>query len=105
MKKITFNILSIVASGMPILAFAAAPTDFQSLVSMFTDLIGILVIVVFGLTFVVFIWGIIKSWIINGGEAEGIKEGKHIVVVGIIAFVIMFSIWGILALLQTVFTG
>lgn len=86
----------------PIVVFGApAPTDFKSFVALISNLIGVLVIVVFALTLIAFIWGIIKGWIVNGGDAEGIQNGKDVLIVSIIALTIMISIWGILAMLQS----
>jgi hypothetical protein len=86
---------------LPVVALAAsAPTDFKSLVAMLVDLIGMLVILTFALTFLAFIWGVVKGWIFHGAEAEGVESGKNVVIASIIAFVVMVSIWGILAMLK-----
>jgi len=82
-----------------------APRDFRGLVGIITDIISTLIILIFALTFLVFMWGVIKSWIIGGGDTEGVESGKKVVVTGIIALVVMSSIWGILYLLQTSFFG
>lgn len=84
---------------------ASAPTDFKGFVTLITDFIGVLVILVFALTFIAFIWGIVKGWIFNSGEAEGIQSGKEVVIAGVIAFTIMVSIWGILAMLKASIFG
>ena len=76
------------------------PTDFQSFVGLILNIISLLILVIFSLTLVVFIWGIVKNWIIRGADPEGVQEGKKVVMVGITALVIMVSIWGILYLLQ-----
>ena len=94
----------VVLASVPLVTLGAID-DFKGLVGVFTDIIGSLVILVFGLTFLVFIWGIIKGWIIKGSEPEGIKEGKSVVLVGIITLVIMISIWGILYMLQSSIFG
>ncbi|QQR65379.1 hypothetical protein IPH92_02260 [Candidatus Kaiserbacteria bacterium] len=80
---------------------ANAPTDFKSLVSLLTNILGTLVTLTFVLTFIAFLWGVVKGWIIDGGSAEGVKSGKNVVIVGVIAFVIMISVWGILTMLQS----
>ncbi len=77
--------------------------NFADLVGVFTGLISLLVPVVFALTFIVFAWGIIKAWIINGGDENSVEEGKKIAVAAVVAFVFMFGIWGILQLLQDSF--
>ena len=65
------------------------------------DIIDILVIVVFAVTFVVFTWQIINAWIIHGGDATKVEEGKKVILIGIIVLVVMTSVWGIVALLRT----
>ncbi len=85
------------------LAAVSAPRDFKGLVAIVTNLISTLIVFIFALTFLVFMWGVIKSWIIGGGDTEGVESGKKVVVTGIIALVVMSSIWGILYLLQTSF--
>ncbi len=86
-------------------AEAVKPKTFSDLVGVFVDLIGMLIILVFALTFIAVVWGVIKGWIIHGTEADGVQEGKNVVVVGVVALVIMVSIWGILRLLQNSIFG
>jgi len=83
----------------------APPRDFKGLVAIITDLISTLILIIFALTFLVFMWGVIKGWIMHGGDAEGVTSGKNVVIVGIIALVVMSGIWGILSILQTSFFG
>ncbi len=85
------------------IAAVAAPRDFKGFVGIITNIISTLVVFIFALTFLVFMWGIIKNWIMGGGDTEGVESGKKIVLTGIIALVVMSSIWGILYLLQTSF--
>ncbi len=95
-----------VAALLPNIVFGAnAPTDFKSLVAIFTNLIGTLVVLVFALTFIAFLWGVVKGWIINGGSAEGVESGKNVVVVGVIVFAILVSVWGILYMLKSSIFG
>ncbi len=82
------------------LAYGEKPTDFKSLVGIFTGIINILIPFIITLTFLTIVWGVVKTWIIGGGDTEQIEKGKKIIAVGIIALVIMVSIWGILSLLR-----
>ncbi len=77
-----------------------APKDFKGVVSLLTDIIGTLVILTFALTFLAFMWGIIKSWVMHGEDPSSIESGRNIVVTSVIALVIMVSIWGILTMLK-----
>ena len=84
---------------------ASAPHNFKGLVGIFSDLIQSLILLVFALTFIVFMWGIIKGWVIKGGEGEGVEDGKKVLFAGIVALVVMSSVWGIVYILQTSIFG
>jgi hypothetical protein len=84
----------------PFVALAQAPSNFRELVGVLLGIVNVLVPVVFALTFVVLAWGIIRAWILNAGDEHEIERGKHLVIVGVIALVIMSGIWGILELLR-----
>lgn len=106
MKIFQFSAILATILIIPHDAFAAtAPTDFKSLVNLIIDFIELLIVLIFALTFVVFMWGIIKEWIIGGSDEEGVKNGKNLVMAGIIAFVVMSSVWGIVYLFQSSLFG
>ncbi len=105
-KIVTFvtgivSVLPSVVLGAPV----AQPTNFKTLVELITNIIGTLILLIFALTFIAFMWGVIKGWIIKGGDTEGVDSGKQVVVTGIIALVIMSSIWGILSILKSSLFG
>ena len=103
MTQLLFTFLLLLA---PMITWGAtAPTDFKSFVGLLLNLINLAIPLIFGLTFIVLIWGIVQTWILNGGNEEAISKGKKLVVVGVAAFVLMFGIWGILAILRTTFFG
>lgn len=52
-------------------------------------------LLLFGIAFVVFIWGIVK-FIQNADDAGGRDEGKQSIIWGIIGMVIMVSVYGII---------
>jgi hypothetical protein len=76
-------------------------STFADLVQQFIGLISMVVPIIFALVIVFLSWGIIKAWVINGGDEASVEEGKKVALVGVIALVFMFGIWGILAMLQT----
>jgi uncharacterized membrane protein YdbT with pleckstrin-like domain len=94
-------------SLLPHMSFAQvfAPVDFKTFVALITNLIGILITFIFALTFLVFVWGVVKSWILKGGDTEGVESGKKLVFTGIIVLVIMCTIWGILQILKSSLFG
>ena len=77
-----------------------APTSFSGLVKFVVDFINILIPAIFGLVFVYVIWKIIDAWIIHGDDPKKIEEGKRLVTVAVIVFVIMVSTWGIVSLIK-----
>ena len=78
---------------------------FADVVGLFTGFIALLVPILFSLTFLVIAWGIIKAWVINGGDEAAVAEWKNIALSGVIALVFMFGIWGLLQILQTSIFG
>jgi hypothetical protein len=76
-------------------------SDFKWLVGQFIDIIDVFVLFIFAITFVVLAWKIVSTWIIGGGDATKVEEGKNVVLVGVIVLVVMASIWGIVALLKS----
>ena len=55
--------------------------------------------VIFALAFIVFIWGIYSTFIAGAANDEKRQEGQKILMYGLIGFVIMFSVWGLINLL------
>ncbi len=76
------------------------PGTFTELVNRLLEIISSLVFLVFAVTFIFFVWQMIQSWIIKGGDEKAIDDGKKILVATIIGLVIMAGIWGILAMLR-----
>lgn len=54
-----------------------------------------LVPLLIAVAFIVFLWGVYKYFIYGGGSDESRGEGKTFVMYGIIGFVIIFSLWGL----------
>ena len=64
---------------------------------------SILVPVVFALSFIVFLYGIARAYIFSGGDPEKVKDGHKMLMWGIIAFVVMISLWGIVNVVANTF--
>ncbi|MDB5189406.1 MAG: hypothetical protein JWL82_363 [Parcubacteria group bacterium] len=58
-----------------------------------------LVPVIFALAFIVFIIGVYRYFIAGGANEEKRAEGQKFVMWGLIGFVLMFSVWGLINLL------
>jgi len=83
----------------------STPTTFAGLVNFFIGIIDLLVVLIFGLAFVVVMWKIIDTWIINVNNDTKRAEGKMIAIVAVVVMVIMVGIWSILKVLQRSFFG
>jgi uncharacterized membrane protein len=76
------------------------PTDFRGIVNFFLDFIGVLIPALFAILFIYIMWKIIDAWIIHADDETKRKEGKSLVVVAVLVFVLMISTWGIVGLIQ-----
>ncbi|MCA9361306.1 hypothetical protein KC845_01970 [Candidatus Kaiserbacteria bacterium] len=76
------------------------PSTFIELVDVFLRLITSLTYFVFAITFLFFVWQIIKTWIIRGGDETAVKEGKQVLLATIIGLVVMSGFWAIIQLLR-----
>jgi hypothetical protein len=90
---------------MPQLVYAvpppsSRPRNFAEVVAWIADFAALIVPLIISLTFVWIIWGMVKSWIIQGGSEEGVQQGKWIIITGIIGLTIMIGMWGLIYLIQ-----
>lgn len=96
-----------VAGFVPMLAFAqGAPqlTGFTTFIGSVINFInGTLVPLVFAIAFIVFLYGVFKTFILGGGEEEKQAEGKKLMLYAIIGFVVMLSLWGLVNWIGGVF--
>ena len=65
-------------------------------------IINLLIPVVVGVALLFFFWGLTR-FIANAGDESAQAAGKRIMIVGIIAFTVMSSIWGIVGFVQESF--
>jgi hypothetical protein len=85
-----------------LLPFAAhaAPASFKDLTASIVKLVNDSVVpLVYAIAFILFLIGMVRFFFL-GGE-EGREKGKAFMLWGIIGFVVMFSVWGIVRLLLT----
>jgi hypothetical protein len=75
--------------------------NFSDVVDKLLGIINLIVPLLFGLTLLYIIWGVVDAWIIHGGDEGRVEEGKNTLIVGIIALVVMSGIWGILSILKS----
>jgi len=84
---------------LPLQAHAMA--TFKDFVSDFVDFFNTVVLLIFAFAFLAFIWGV-AQYVVFPGNEEKKEKGKQIIVWGIIVFVIMISVWGIVTLFSSV---
>ena len=85
----------IVASAAPV--FAANNVD--GLIIMIGGWINKLVPMAIALGLLLFLFGLAR-WILSAGNDDAQKEGKNLMVWGVIALAVMVSVWGLVKILQ-----
>ncbi len=103
LKKIGFIGLSFL---LPAFAFAQSPAGNLGYFGNFANeaikvVNNILIPLVFALAFLVFVWGLLKYFIFGGGNTESQEQGKQLMIWGVVAFVVMVSLWGIVSVIST----
>ena len=106
MKKISQFALFLAALGAPLLVAAqsAVPgginlnviTPYSSGIINFIN--GILVPILMALAFIYFLFGIYKYFILGASSESDKAEGRKFAMWGIIGFVILLSVWGLVAI-------
>ena len=51
------------------------------------------------------IWKLVDAWVINAGDPKKQEAGKAYAIVGVIAFALMLSVWGLVALFREFLFG
>jgi heme/copper-type cytochrome/quinol oxidase subunit 4 len=100
MRKLPFALVPL-ALALPSLAHAAS---FKELTASIVTLVNTAVVpLIYSIAFILFLIGMVRFFFL-GGE-EGREKGKAFMLWGIIGFVVMFSVWGIVRLLLTALPG
>ncbi len=59
--------------------------------------------IIVSIAFITFVWGIYTYFISGGANPEKRSEGTKFIMYGVIGFAIIFSVWGLVALLSNFF--
>ena len=59
----------------------------------------ILLPVLMAVAFIVFLYGVFKYFIYNGADSSSHEEGRTFIMYGIIGFVVILSVWGLVGIL------
>jgi len=87
---------------LPSIALAQGPENFQGLINIFIDIINRAIPVIIALATLIFFWGIAR-FILNAGGGKEREDAKNVMFWGIIVIFILFSVWGIVRILQATF--
>jgi hypothetical protein len=90
MKKFIITALALA----PGFAFAQDLGGVTTLTHSFGSLVNSALPILIALALLGFFWGLVK-FIFSAGDAEKAKEGKSIMIYGVIALAVMVSVWGI----------
>lgn len=74
---------------------------FGTLVNGILGIINLLIPAIFAVVFLVLVWKVIDAWVINGADEKKRAEGRQLLIVAVVVFVIMVSTWGIISLLRS----
>lgn len=103
MKKIIFIALVLLT---PVLTFAQNEITESSLgdfvISIQNFINSVLIPLVFSIALLVFVYGVYKYFIAGSANENTREDGKKFMLYAILGFVVMVSIWGIVALLAGV---
>ncbi len=77
-------------------------SNLQDLANLIIGILNLLIPIVTGLGLLYFLWGV-ANFISSAGEEKKREEGKKTMWYGLIALVVMVSVWGIIALVRNTF--
>jgi len=60
---------------------------------------SIVVPIIFAFAFAAFVYGVVKYFFLSQGEDKSLAEGRQFALWGILAMVLLFSIWGVVNIL------
>ncbi|MFA6404458.1 MAG: pilin [Candidatus Paceibacterota bacterium] len=99
-KKIYITISSLALVCLPLFAFAQQKKDLNYLISLFTDYLNKILLVMMGVAVVLFVYYIIKFFLRPSDKRE---EGAKYLMWSIIGFFIILSFWGVVNVLKNTF--
>ena len=63
----------------------------------------VVVPIILTLAFLVFVWGVINYFLINGGDEGKRAEGRQFVLWGVLGLTLLFSVWGVVNIALSTF--
>src|SRR5574343_538479 len=78
----------------PFVAGAQFLTDTGMIIASFGGIINMSIGILTAIALLMFVWGIVK-YISAAGDAKKAAEGKSIMIYGVVALFVLFSVWGL----------
>ena len=86
----------------PIFVFAQDVSWLEDLFGGVVDVVVDFVPPLIGLALILFVWGLVK-YLYRKSDENSVKQAKQFMVWGVVAMFTLVAIWGIVALMQTIF--
>ncbi len=64
---------------------------------------GVLIPLIFAISFITFLWGIYRHFISQGDSEDGQKKGRQLILYGLIGLAVMVSLWGLVNVVASTF--
>lgn len=96
MNKLAYLIAALL---VPAFSFAAVGDVYDLAGVVLTIINDVLVPIVFAIALIVFIWGVFRYFIAGKQDPESQEKGKTLMLWGIVGFVLMVSVWGLVNLI------
>jgi len=100
MKKVlALSPIALVTLALPLVSLAATLNNLEDVGGFIINTInGVFVPLIFAISFAVFVWGAFKTFILGAASDFDKEKGKNLMLYGITGFVVMGSVWGLVAL-------
>ncbi len=104
MSKVTNVLLPVLTVLLPVVASAQAyGGNINNLLGSVTTIVNNLVGLLMTLAVIAFFWGLVK-YIWNAGDEDKRKDGRHMMIWGVVALFVMVSIWGLVNFIGDTFS-
>ncbi len=108
-NTILFPVVILLGVVVPQLSFAAlacraGERSLCGIIATAIDIINLAIPLAFTLALAFFLWSLVR-FIVVAGNTQAAKERRVVLVWGIVVFVVLTGVWGIVAILQRTFFG
>ena len=105
-KALVFSSGALALLLVPAVSFAATQiSDINGIGTFIIATINNLVVpVLFAIAFIVFVWGAFQAFILGHNSDDAHKQGKNLMLWGLVGFFVMVSVWGLVNILTGTIT-